>query len=94
MYTVLSSGVQEIEHKLEELTKENLRLENDIERVDLLRKKKAWLEFFDQNQHLESLQSAPDLLNEQLNNNERRLQSIEQKIAGFGEKTPPPLGRV
>ena len=81
-----------IENKLEELTNENLRLENDIERVDLLGKKKAWLEFDDQNQHLQSLQSAPDLLNEQLNNNERRLQSIEQKIASVGEETP--LGKV
>lgn len=91
-YTLLSSGVQAIENKLEELTNENLRLENDIERVELLHKKKAWLEFDDQNQHLQSLQSAPDLLNEQLNNNERRLQSIEQKIASVGEETP--LGKV
>ena len=85
---MLSSGAQEIENKLEELTNENLRLENDIERVDLLRKKKAWIEFDDQNQHLQSLQDAPAMLNEQLNNNERRLQSIEQKIASVGEETP------
>ena len=91
-YTLLSSGVQAIENKLEELTNENLRLENDIERVELLRKKKAWLEFDDQNQHLQSLQSAPELLNEQLNNNERRLQSIEQKIASVGAETA--LGKV
>ena len=89
---MLSSGAQEIENKLEELTNENLRLENDIERVDLLRKKKAWVEFDDQNQHLQSLQDAPAMLNEQLNNNERRLQSIEQKIANAGEETP--LGKV
>ena len=89
---MLSSGAQEIENKLEELTNENLRLENDIERVDLLRKKKAWIEFDDQNQHLQSLQGAPAMLNEQLNNNERRLQSIEQKIANAGEETP--LGKV
>lgn len=81
-----------MEFKLEELTSETLRLENDIERVELLQKKKAWLEFDDANQHLESLQSAPDLLNEQLNNNERRLQSIEKKIASVGEETP--LGKV
>ena len=89
---MLFSGAQEIENKLEELTNENLRLENDIERVDLLRKKKAWIEFDDQNQHLQSLQDAPAMLNEQLNNNERRLQSIEQKIASVGEETP--LGKV
>ena len=89
---MLFSGAQEIENKLEELTNENLRLENDIERVDLLRKKKAWVEFDDQNQHLQSLQDAPAMLNEQLNNNERRLQSIGQKIANAGEETP--LGKV
>ena len=89
---MLSSGAQEIENKLEELTNENLRLEKDIERVHLLRKKKVWLEFDDHNQHLQSLQSAPELLNEQLNNNERRLQWIEQKIACAGAETP--LGKV
>ena len=89
---MLSSGAQEIENKLEELTNENLRLEKDIERVHLLRKKKVWLEFDDHNQHLQSLQSAPELLNEQLNNNERRLQWIELKIACAGAETA--LGKV
>ena len=74
------------------LTDQNTRLDQNNERVELLWKKIAWLEVDQQNKCVESLKKAPDLLQEQLTDNDQRLQSIVQKIADVGEETP--LGQV
>ena len=89
---LLSSGIQDIEKKLRELTDQNTRLDQNNERVELLWKKIAWLEVDQQNECVESLKKAPDLLQEQLRDNDQRLQSIVQKIADVGEDSP--LGQV
>jgi len=89
---LLSSGIQDIEKKFRVLTDQNTRLDQNNERVELLWKKIAWLEVDQQNKCVESLKKAPDLLQEQLTDNDQRLQSIVQKIADVGEETP--LGQV
>jgi len=89
---LLSSGIQDIEKKLRVLTDQNTRLHRNNERVELLLKKIAWLEVDQQNEIVESLKKAPDLLQEQLRDNDQRLQSIVQKIADVGEDSP--LGQV
>jgi len=89
---LLSSGIQDIEKKLRVLTDQNLRLHRNNERVELLSKKKAWLEVDQHLSTVESLTKAPDLLQEQLRDNDQRLQSIVQKIADVGEDSP--LGQV
>ena len=89
---LLSSGIQDIENKLRALTDQNTRLHQNNERVELLSKKKAWLEVDQQNECVESLKKAPDLLQEQLRDNDQRLQSIVPKIADVGEDSP--LGQV
>jgi hypothetical protein len=89
---LLSSGIQDIEKKLRELTDQNTRLHQNNERVKLLEKKIAWLEVDQQNECVDSLKKAPDLLQEQLTDNDQRLQSIVQKIADVGEDSP--LGQV
>ena len=58
----------------------------------MLSKKKAWLEFDEQNININSLKRALSFLNEQLVNNDKGLQSIVQKIAMIGEDSP--LGQV
>ena len=89
---MLSSGVQEMENKLEQLTKENVQLEHHIHRVDLLQKSKAWVEFDLQNERVDSLKDVPASLKEQLKNIQQRLNSIEQKIVSAGIESP--LGQV
>lgn len=84
---VLSSGVQDIEMKIEELINENIKLERDVEREGLLQKKKSWLEFEAQTVGVESLSYAKELLIEQLRQVEERLQSVEEKLASVGESS-------
>ena len=81
-----------LERKLEELTTENLLFEHEIERLKLLQKKKAWLEFDAQNDHVKSLNEASELLKDQNHQAQQRLQSLENKIASVGTETP--LGQV
>ena len=92
MARLLSSGVQGMESKLQELTNENLRLRLSAERRELLQKKKAWLEFDDQNNRVTPLESACTLLMEQVSGYYVRLKSIEEKIASAGAESP--LGQV
>ena len=63
--SIYSSDLQTIEEKLEELTNATLRLEHETERVELLQKKKAWLDFDAQNKHITSLIDASEMLKEQ-----------------------------
>ena len=92
MARLLSSGVQGMESKLQELTNENLRLRLSAERRELLQKKKAWLDFDDQNNRVKPLESACTLLMEQVSGYSSRLKSIEEKITSVG--TESPLGQV
>ena len=85
---MLSSGVVKTERKLGEMYKGYKQLALDTERVELLLKKQAWLEFDDQSQRVDSLKTAPELLNEQQLQVEQRLQSIEEKIAKLGAARP------
>lgn len=87
---MLSSGpgVQDIENRLDVLTEKNLALEHGMERVELLTKKKAWLEFDEQNKRINSLRAALSFLEGQLKSNDERLQSIVQKIAVIREDSP------
>ena len=50
--------VQMIESKLEDLVTEIVQLEKESERVVLLRKKKSWLEFDNQNELVKSSNNA------------------------------------
>jgi len=61
-----SSNIRMIENELEEWTNETLQLEQQTKLVELLRKKKAWLEADAQDELVKTLTMAPDLLN---NNN-------------------------
>ena len=85
---MLSSGVQDIENRLDVLTEKNLALEHGMERVELLTKKKVWLEFDEQNKRINSLRAALSFLEGQLKSNDERLQSIVQKIAVIREDSP------
>lgn len=85
---MLSSGVDNTERKLGEMYKGYKQLALDTERVELLLKKEAWLEFDNQSHRVDSLQAAPELLNEQQFQVEQRLQSIEEKIAKLGAARP------
>jgi len=88
----LSSGVEDIETKLQEMMYMNLQCEQNTERIQLLEKKIAWLKFDQQNECVESFSVASELLQEQLRDNDQRLQSIVQKITLTDKKSP--LGHV
>mmetsp|Transcript_29054 Transcript_29054/g.61837 ORF Transcript_29054/g.61837 Transcript_29054/m.61837 type:complete len:127 (+) Transcript_29054:1921-2301(+) len=88
-----SSNVQMIESKLEELTSENVRFEHETKCVKLLQKKKAWLEFDAQNEHVETLSTAAEFLKEQKRQAQQHLLPIfRNKIASVDTGTP--VGQV
>lgn len=88
----LSSRVEDIETKLQEMMYMNLQCEQNTERIQLLEKKVAWLKFDQQNERVESLSVAVNILQEQISDDDQRLQSIVQKIAVTDKKSP--LGHV
>ena len=81
---LLSSGIQDIENKLRALTDQNTRLHQNNERVELLSKKKAWLEVDQHLSSVESLTKAPDLLGGPRTARHRRLPGH-----GVAEHRPP-----
>ena len=54
-----------------------------MDRVELLKKKKAWLKFDEQNACVESLNDAYELLDTQQRQVKERLQSMEQKLSSI-----------
>jgi len=88
-YCAIANGLQV---SLRVLKDQNQELKHGTQRVKLLSKRKAWLEFDEQNIKINSLKSALTFLNEQLIDNDKGLQSIVQKIAVIGKDSP--LGQV
>lgn len=91
-YQVLSSGVREVEKKLQELTDANLQLEQDAERAEFLKREKTWLEVDQQNKCVQSLKNDRRMLLLELGSNDQRSQCIGQKIGFAGAESP--LGQV
>ena len=75
------SGVKGIESNLQELTIENLRLERSIESGELLKQKKAWLEYIKTNTRAKSLASACLVLEKQLKETDLRVRSLSEKVS-------------
>ena len=66
-----------LESQLEELARENLQIEHEIERIELLKKKKAWLELEAQEEHVKSLVCLSDVLAEKQRQSQQHLQSFD-----------------
>ena len=84
--------VQTIESKLEDLVTEIVQIEKKSESVEILRKKKSWLEFDNQNELVKSSNNASKVLKDELANSQERLRSLENKISSSSLETP--LGKV
>ena len=73
----LSKVPRWLESQLDEMTNENRLLKNEIERVELLKKKKVWLELEAQDEQVKSLVCLSDVLTEKQRQSQQHLQSFD-----------------
>ena len=74
-------NIQSIEEKLDELIEENSRLEAELERQDLLSKKRVCVLYDRQKLYVESLDDTLELLKEQTLAVQQQLKSFEERIS-------------
>ena len=74
-------GSKSVGSKLQELMDENQNLELEQERLGLLKKKKAWVVYDAQKEHLNSLNDAFVLLKEQVDSVQTQLKLFEETLA-------------
>ena len=74
-------NTQSIADKLDELIEENSRLETELERKDLLNKKREWAFYDKQKLYVKSLDDTLELLKEQSLAVQQQLKSFEEKIS-------------
>ena len=74
-------NIQLIEEKLDELIEENSCLETELERQDLLSKKREWTFYDKQKLYVKSLDDTLGLLREQSLAVQQQLKSFEEKIS-------------
>ena len=74
--------VKAIEDKLQELIDEHLQLESEVEHLNLLKKKKAWVVYDAQNEHFKSQKEEYELLKTQSNEVQAQLKRFEETLDG------------
>ncbi len=77
-----------IESTIEILSRENEMHERDTERIDLLQKKKTWLEVDAQRDNINSLNDASQVLREQVVQIRVKIQTYEEAMSNVAKKNP------
>ena len=77
----IETNTQMIESKLQEMGDEMKNLEREQERIELLFRKKSWINYDIQLTYFQSLKDSSDLLKEQSHEVHQQHLSFESKIA-------------